>query len=470
MRYSILICFTLLSTITFGKTWKVGPSRTYTAPSKVSGLVSDGDTVAIDSSTYSADVCKWTANNLTLMGIGGRPTLDAHGTSYGGKAIWVIGGNNTSVINITFANCACASWNGAGIRQEGIGLTVRKCYFHDNEDGILAGDNATSDILIEYTEFNHNGHGDGYSHNLYINHVRSLTFRYNYSHHARIGHELKSRAYHSYILYNRFSDEDTGTASRSIDLPNGGHAVLIGNIIEQGPLSQNSNIMEYGLEGLTNPDSSLFIINNTFANDLNKGSFIVVQNGTQLTKIYNNIFAGNGSILSGTITKTDSSNNIICSISNAGFTDAKNYDYHLLSSSIAINKGGSPGNDGMFSLTPIDEYVHPANMESRPSDLTLDVGAYEYAVVSGIQSEQNNYSNFRIFPNPTSGKFTIVLNSDNHSKNVFELYNIQGQLLWSATLENTAIKGLSPDINLIPGIYILKLNQGEAGIRKIIVQ
>jgi len=29
--------------------------------------------------------------------------------------------------------------NGAGIRQEGAGLTVRNCFFHDNEDGILTG-------------------------------------------------------------------------------------------------------------------------------------------------------------------------------------------------------------------------------------------------------------------------------------------------------------------------------------------
>ncbi|MEI7802656.1 MAG: right-handed parallel beta-helix repeat-containing protein, partial [Bacteroidota bacterium] len=250
---STLIVLIALTFSCSAMTWLVGPTHTYTMPSQVSTLVADGDTVAIDAGVYNSDVAKWTANNLLLKGVGGMAHLKANGTSYGGKAIWVIAGNNTTVDSIEFSLCTCVDQNGAGIRQEGINLTVRHCYFHDNENGILAGDNATSDIIVEYTEFYNNGFGDGYSHNLYINHVNSLTFRYNYSHHAHIGHELKSRAYNNYILYNRLSNEATGDASREIDLPNGGLAIIIGNEIEQGPNSQNSNIIGYGLEGLTNP-------------------------------------------------------------------------------------------------------------------------------------------------------------------------------------------------------------------------
>ena len=40
-------------------------------------------------------------------------------------------------------------------------------------------------------------------HNLYIGHVNKLTFRFNYSHHAYIGHNLKSRADANYILYTQ---------------------------------------------------------------------------------------------------------------------------------------------------------------------------------------------------------------------------------------------------------------------------
>ena len=56
---------------------------------------------------------------------------------------------------------------------KGTSLTVSHCYFLNNQDGILAGDNPASDVVIEYTEFSHNGAGMD-SHNLYINHLCSL--------------------------------------------------------------------------------------------------------------------------------------------------------------------------------------------------------------------------------------------------------------------------------------------------------
>src|SRR5581483_494940 len=148
------------------------------------------------------------------QGVGGFAHLQANGQNYGGKAIWVISGKNATVQWVEFSLCSCNDHNGAGIRQEGSKLTVRHCYFHDNEEGILTTADTTSDILIEHSEFYNNGYGDGYSHNLYIGKVRSLTFRYNYTHHAIVGHDLKSRAINNYLLYNRFADESDGTASR----------------------------------------------------------------------------------------------------------------------------------------------------------------------------------------------------------------------------------------------------------------
>src|ERR1017187_4338120 len=330
--YALLLFQLGLWNLCDAKTWLVGATRTYTKPSQVSALVKNGDTVAIDSGLYSSDVAYWTANNLVLTGVKGMARLWSNGNVYGGKAIWEIGGNNAMVRYIEFAQAACPDNNGAGIRQEGINLTVDHCYFHDNQDGILAGDNITSNILIEYTEFNHNGAGDGYSHNLYINHVHKLTFQFNYSHDAVVGHELKSRAYNNYFLYNRFSDEGTGTASRDIDLPNGGLAVILGNIIEKGPNAQNSNVMEFGLEGFVDPDSSIYIVNNTFVNDRTNGcTFIQLQTRTAVCKAYNNIFAGKGTVLTGSAIKIDTSHNWIGAIASAGFNNVASYDYSFIS-------------------------------------------------------------------------------------------------------------------------------------------
>ena len=279
---SISLLFFLCSPVLFATLWQVGPTRTYIKPSLVSSLVQNGDTIEIDAGIYALDVARWSANNLLLKGVNGFAQLPSGGTTYGGKAIWVIAGDNTTVENIEFSEASCVDLNGAGIRQEGKNLTVRNCYFHHNENGILAGTVNPSNILIEYCEFGYNGYGDGYSHNLYINHVDTLTFRYNYTHHCNVGHEIKSRANVNFILYNRISDEDSATASRSIDLPNGGPAYIIGNEIEQGAFSQNSNIIGYGMEGLTNPGpQDIYAINNTIINNKSTGNFF--QFGNQPT-------------------------------------------------------------------------------------------------------------------------------------------------------------------------------------------
>ena len=79
------------------------------------------------------------------------------------------------------------------------------------------------------------------------------------------------------IEYNRFSNEANGDASREIDLPNGGSAYIIGNVIQQGPLGQNSNLVGYGAEGLSNPGPhELYAVNNTLVNEKTVGSFFSV--------------------------------------------------------------------------------------------------------------------------------------------------------------------------------------------------
>ena len=130
------------------------------------------------------------------------------------------------------------------------GLTISDSFFHDNENGILAGANATSDITVISSEFARNGYGDGYTHNLYIGAVRTFTLISSWSHDAKVGHLVKSRAAANDILYNRLTQQ-SGTGSYELDLPNGGRSRVIGNLIQQGPSSQNSGMVAYGLEGVT---------------------------------------------------------------------------------------------------------------------------------------------------------------------------------------------------------------------------
>src|SRR5690349_168157 len=217
----------------------VGPSGTYAKPCAAIAAAKAGDTIQIDAAgngTYDGDVCSWTTNDLTITGVNGRARIDAAGRTSGGKAIWVIAGSNTTIRNVELSGAKVADRNGAGIRQEGAGLTVSGSYFHDNENGILSGANPASDIAIDHTEFSRNGYGDGYSHNICIGAVRTFSLTFSWSHDARVGHLVKSRAATNNILYNRLTQQ-AGAGSYELDLPNGGLSRVVGNVIQQGPSS-----------------------------------------------------------------------------------------------------------------------------------------------------------------------------------------------------------------------------------------
>jgi len=362
----------LLPSPALAATLEVGPGRTLTTPCAAAAVAEDGDTVQIDAGTYAGDVCAWTADHLTISGVGGYAHLDAAGESSGGKAIWVIQGDDTTVAWIEFSGATVPDQNGAGIRQEGAGLTVSHCWFHDNEDGILAGDNADSDIVIEHSVFDHNGYGDGYSHNLYINHVRSLVFQYNDSQSAHAGHELKSRAYKTVVAYNRLADGADGDGSYEIDLPNGGEVLVIGNLIQQGPGSQNSTMLTYAEEGAGDTEQSLYVVSNTFVNDLGRGTF-VRNSGSNTAVLWDNLMVGGGTALDGPGEETSD-----LQTETPGFVDQASGDYGLTEGSPAIDAGADPGELDGVSLWPQYQVSGSTEVEARPVVGALDIGALEY--------------------------------------------------------------------------------------------
>ncbi|WP_137920161.1 right-handed parallel beta-helix repeat-containing protein [Hydrogenophaga sp. 2FB] len=277
-----------------GRVLEVGPGKTYAVPSAAAAVAQSGDVIKIAAGDYRGDAATWNDSNLTICGVGGRARLYADGSNAQGKGLWVVSGSNITIDNIEFRNAAVPDQNGAGIRAEHGGeLRILNSGFYDNENGLLASAGNGS-ITIESSEFARNGRGDGYTHNIYVNQIERLTVNSSYFHEARIGHNLKSRARESIIQNSYFMDGPTGTSSYLADFPNGGRVVLKGNLFHKGPNADNVNAIAYGLEGLSNPSTTLELVHNTVAFTRSGGAFLSVAGGTSSVRLTANLFAGTG--------------------------------------------------------------------------------------------------------------------------------------------------------------------------------
>jgi len=343
----------LASALLFAGVRKVGPHEKYHMPCQAITSAHNGDTIEIDADgNYAGDRCVITANDLTIRGVNGRPRLSPqpNGWALNGKGLWNVDGKNTTIENIEISGVRQPS-NGAAIRMEGQGLTLRNCFFHNNNDGILTNGDNIGDIVIDHCEFADNGVGDGLTHNIYINKADSFTLENSYSHDAKEGHLVKSRARVNYIL-NNVLDDGEGTASYEIDIPVGGTTYIVGNVIHQRASGRNPTIITYGEEskyswGTLNPGTDLHIVNNTIIND-KPGLVCIVNVSPKVTTpvvFANNILEGAepkgyqtwSAVVSQKDVKMD--NNLINPDPAKTFVDAAHDDFHLRADSPALHSG-----------------------------------------------------------------------------------------------------------------------------------
>lgn len=364
----------------------VGPDREHKTIGEAVKAAKRGETIETDAGLYPDDICVITADNVTIRGKGGYAHIKGTKQIPNGKALLLQRGNNLTLENLEFSGARVADKNGAAIRADGgKNLTVRRCYIHDNENGILTGIDPESDILIEHTEFFQNGEGSGLTHNIYIGRAKSFTLRYSYVHGAREGHNVKSRAETNHILYNRIMDEETGNASYQIDLPNGGYSYIIGNMIQQGPKTPNSSVISYGREVngktvLWNRGRELCMVNNTIVNDLpGRGYFVRSHQESSVVRLINNIFCGDGAVYDAARAKPLEMTANLVSVRDPGFKDRDRFDYSLTPTAKgAIDTGRGPGTANGNDLTPVYQYTHPVGKIPRPSHGPIDIGAIEF--------------------------------------------------------------------------------------------
>lgn len=350
---------------------RVGPApREYATPSAASVEARAGDLVEIAEGAYPGDVAVWRASDLVLCGEGAGAVIDASGKDAEGKGIWVVKGDRVRVENVQFRNAKVADRNGAGIRAEGRDLTVRHCRFERNENGILSGTSQDSTITVEYSVFDHNGAGDGYTHNIYIGNIKRLNLRFSTLRETVVGHNVKSRAAETVLEYNRIMDGNTGTASYQVDLPDGGRALLLGNVIQQGPEAENWTLIAYGAEGTPYANNALYLVSNTVVNDRHSGLMIQSPKGI-VCSLMNNLFAGKGDMQCENGKQAGNVKN------DASFLDRKKFNYRLTQGAKAIDQGVAVGPVGEYAATPQYELDTDGAVRRRMARGMIDAGAYE---------------------------------------------------------------------------------------------
>ena len=244
------------------RTLEVGPGKQFAQPSQAAAAAQDGDRVVIAPGQYF-DCAVWSQNNLTVEGVSAQDTVITDKTCQG-KALFVIPGSNVTVRNLTLTRARVPDGNGAGIRAEGRNLLVERVRFMDNQNAILAGAQAQSEIMVRDSEFVRNGTVQG----IYVGRIALLRVERSTFRETRQGHHVKSRALRTEVLGCDIADGPTGTASYLVDVPNGGTVVIQNNRLEKGPKAENhSAAISIGAEGVDRPTPEIRVEGNQFSAD-----------------------------------------------------------------------------------------------------------------------------------------------------------------------------------------------------------
>jgi len=279
-------------------TLSVGSNQTYATIAAAVAASSAGDTITVQAGVYTNDWLNIT-HDLTLTAIGGWVKLVTNQAQPPDGKAYITESGNVTISGFDISGVTVPDANGAGVRYQGGNLTLDNVFIHDNQEGLLGAADLSGSITITNSEFARNGlGGDGHTHGIYVGPVSKFTLTHSYIHDTSVGHEVKSRAQNNVITDNRIFDNN-GSASYSIDLPNGGDATITGNVIEQGPNSQNPAILAYGEEGIpAGYGTGATVTGNTIVNDQGSG-YLLLNPGNHPVSLSDNTVFGLTQIPSG---------------------------------------------------------------------------------------------------------------------------------------------------------------------------
>jgi len=355
---------------------QVGPRREIRSLAQAARRAQDGALIEVDAGDYPGDVASWPQRDLSLRAVGGRVRLLAQGAAAQGKGIFVTSGEGMRIEGFDFSGARVPDRNGAGLRMDGGSLHLLDCRFQDNEMGLLTGNDGRARLVIENCEFGPILPGQRHNHNLYVGSIAQLRISGSYLHHGLLGHLLKSRAAVNEVLYNRLSDEIEGRASYELEFPNGGQALVLGNLIQQSAGTENAHMVSFGAEGYVGERHSLVMAHNTWIDRRPRGGIYLRVRpaaGGQApvaVRLLNNLFAGNRSLAPEAGWDLGGNAQVDFDV----FVQANRDNYALRPEAAPRGRAVDPGRP---EWRPVRQYLHPHGSEALPPGLALQPGAIQ---------------------------------------------------------------------------------------------
>jgi hypothetical protein len=251
-----------------GRIWLVGPAGAALSLEQALAQAADGDVIELMPGEYSARLLIEN-RRLTFRGLrGAEPaTIKGDGRAMDDKALWTVRGGTVLIEDLVFRGARGVDGSGAGLRQEGGRLVLRRCRFFDNEHALVAANDPEAQISVEAGVFGMAPRVEGGLHHLVsIGRIDRFEVSGTRFQQGFEGHLLKTRARVNHIAYNFIHDGLGGGASLELDIAGGGLATVIGNIIGQGSRTQNPVMLAFGSEGPMWPQNRLLLAHNTFVN------------------------------------------------------------------------------------------------------------------------------------------------------------------------------------------------------------
>ena len=235
-------------------------------------------------------------HNVTIEGVG-HVVFEKAATQ--GKGYILAAGNDLTVRNIECRFIKVDSKNGACVRLEGRGLVLDHVYFHSSETALLETAKEHGYIRISNSRFE-NLAGKARAHSIYLNkaslHLENSVILGN-----RHQHSLKSRGPKT-VIDTSILSELSASASRLIDISNGGELSISRSLLHKGPNSVNNQVIGFGLEGVQHSSNQISIRDSLLLLDRPTGNYIVHAGDNKVdTHIENNVIVASSEQWDGNI-------------------------------------------------------------------------------------------------------------------------------------------------------------------------